>query len=118
MAGEEEFTPHPNPPPQGEGGSVAGLLRSAPSQGHSAADLIAALHEARERTLTLAADLSDVELMGPRLPIVNPMLWEIGHVAWFNEYWVLRHFLGEAPIMENSDVFYNSATIPHDWRWE
>ena len=32
--------------------------------------------------------------MGPMLPIVNPVLWEIGHVGWFHEYWTLRHAHG------------------------
>ena len=28
--------------------------------------------------------------MGPYLEIVNPVLWELGHIAWFHEYWTLR----------------------------
>ena len=47
--------------------------------------------DCRERTLALVSDLDDAQLIGPRLAIVNPMLWEIGHVAWFWERWVLRH---------------------------
>ena len=34
--------------------------------------------------------------MGPMLPIVNPVLWEIGHVGWFHEYWTLRHAHGRS----------------------
>jgi iron(II)-dependent oxidoreductase len=49
-------------------------------------DLAVALQEARRRTLDLVSDLSDTQLMGPHLPIVNPLLWEIGHVAWFQEF--------------------------------
>jgi iron(II)-dependent oxidoreductase len=45
------------------------------------ADLIDWVHDARERTFELVADLSDEQLMGPPLAIVNPLLWEIGHVA-------------------------------------
>ena len=54
------------------------------------AQLIAWVSEARQRTLQLVADLDDDQLLGPRLEIVNPLLWEIGHVAWFQEKWVLR----------------------------
>ena len=43
------------------------------------------------RTLSLIADLSDEQLVCPRLPLVNSLLWEIGHVAWFQEKWLLRH---------------------------
>jgi iron(II)-dependent oxidoreductase len=49
------------------------------------AQLIAWVSEARQRTLQLVADLDDSQLLGPRLEIVNPLLWEIGHVAWFQE---------------------------------
>ena len=54
------------------------------------AQLIEALKEARARTVELVSDLSEEQLIGPRLPIVNPLLWEIGHLAWFQEFWVLR----------------------------
>src|SRR5688572_32143557 len=81
-------------------------------------DYIAALRDARRHTLALVADLNDEQLIGPRLDIVNPLLWEIGHVAWFQEFWVLRHHLGEAPMMANGDALYDSSAIPHDTRWD
>ncbi|HEY8205653.1 MAG TPA: selenoneine synthase SenA [Pyrinomonadaceae bacterium] len=80
--------------------------------------LVEALHDARRHTLALVADLNDEQLIGPRLEIVNPMLWEIGHVAWFQEYWVLRHLQGRAPILENGDALYDSAKVAHETRWD
>lgn len=77
-----------------------------------------ALRDARRHTLSLVADLNDEQLMGPRLSIVNPLLWEIGHVAWFQEYWVLRHLNGHAPILANGDALYDSAKVAHDTRWD
>ncbi len=74
--------------------------------------------EARQRTLDLVADLRDEQLFGPRLPIVNPLHWEIGHVAWFQEKWVLRHLLGTRPIRPDGDSLYDSMAIPHDVRWD
>jgi iron(II)-dependent oxidoreductase len=76
------------------------------------------VRDARERTLELVADLSDEQLMGPRLNVVNPLLWEIGHVAWFQEKWVLRHLFHEPPGRPNADQLYDSAAIPHDTRWD
>jgi ergothioneine biosynthesis protein EgtB len=81
-------------------------------------DLAVALQEARRRTLDLVSDLSDTQLMGPHLPIVNPLLWEIGHAAWFQEFWVLRHFRGEPPILADGDRMYDSARVGHDTRWD
>ena len=79
---------------------------------------VAALHDARLHTLSLIADLSDEQLMGPRLRIVNPLRWEIGHVAWFQEYWVLRHRNGQSPILANGDALYDSANVAQDTRWD
>ncbi len=81
------------------------------------AELAAWVRDARLRTLELVIDLSDEQLMGPRLPIVNPLLWEIGHVAWFQEKWVLRYAGDQAPLRADGDSLYDSAAIPHDSRW-
>jgi len=74
--------------------------------------------EARSRTLDLVRDLSDDEFLRvPLLPIINPFLWEIGHVAYFQEYWVLRHAAGSRPILPDADSWYDSAKVAHDIRW-
>jgi iron(II)-dependent oxidoreductase len=80
--------------------------------------LIEALRETRECTLGLVADLSDEQLMGPRLGTVNPLRWEIGHVGWFAEYWCLRHLHGEQPLFSQGDSLYDSARVAHDTRWD
>lgn len=56
--------------------------------------------------------------MGPRLDIVNPVLWEIGHVGWFHEYWTLRHAHGCAPLIERGDRLWDSSAVPHATRWQ
>jgi iron(II)-dependent oxidoreductase len=81
-------------------------------------ELLQTLMEARTRTLGLVADLSDEQMIGPKLEIVNPLLWEIGHVAWFQERWALRHLRGHKPILEGGDAFYDSASVAHDIRWD
>src|SRR2546428_4526005 len=81
-------------------------------------ELIETLRETRARTLELIEDLSDEQLMGPRLRIVNPMRWEIGHVSWFQEFWILRHLGGLPPFLEHGDKLYDSAKVAHDTRWD
>src|SRR5436309_2756582 len=76
------------------------------------------VRDARQRTFDLVADLRDDQLLGPRLRIVNPLLWEIGHLAWFQEKWVLRHALGRPPLRADGDALYDSAAVPHDSRWD
>src|SRR5262245_21030555 len=80
-------------------------------------DLAEALQTARARTLALVADLSDNQLRVPYLPIVNPFLWELGHIAWFQEKWVLRHLRGEPAIWPDADSLYDSAKVAHQSRW-
>jgi len=80
--------------------------------------LIATMREFRNRLLSLVADLDDEQMIGPRISIVNPPLWEIGHVAWTQEFWVLRHMRNEKPLLENGDRLYNSTDVAHDTRWE
>ena len=74
--------------------------------------------DARRQTLALVADLTDEQLLGPRLPVVNPLLWEMGHIAWFQEKWVLRHCAGQKPILAEGSALYDSAAVPHEVRWD
>ncbi len=60
--------------------------------------------------------------MGPYLEIVNPVLWEIGHIAWFHEYWTLRLMglegaAGRAPLIERGDRLWDSSNVAHKTRW-
>lgn len=76
------------------------------------------LTDARRRTLQLVADLTDEQMRVPLLSIINPMIWEMGHVAWFQEKWALRHLRGLEPIRPDADSLWDSIAIPHDDRWE
>jgi len=74
--------------------------------------------DARSKTLDLVADLSDEQLRVPLLQTINPLIWEIGHVAYFQEYWVLREAGIRPSLQPHADEFYDSAKIPHDTRWD
>ena len=78
------------------------------------------LYAARDRTLAHASMLKSDQWLGPYLKIVNPPLWEIGHLGWFQEYWCLRYQPDgsfSAAMLANADARYNSAIIPHAERW-
>ncbi len=76
------------------------------------------LRESRRRLLDLVTDLGEDELLGPRLPTVNPPRWEVGHVGWFQERWVLRHGAGLPPLRADGDALYDSSAVAHDTRWD
>ena len=76
------------------------------------------MDDAHRRSLALTTGLDADQLMGPRLPIVNPLRWEIGHVAWFYENFILRDLYGYEPILPQGDELYDSATVHQDTRWD
>lgn len=94
----------------------------------------AALLAARRRTLSLADDVRaglGAAYPGIRYaPELNPPLWELGHVAWFQEWWIARNrqrALGvvcdpahERPpsLLPQADAWYDSSRVAHRTRWE
>ena len=79
--------------------------------------LIEMAQDARRRTLDLISDLSDEQLMGPQLDIVNPLLWEIGHVGFFHEAFVLCQLEDMDPMIKDGEELFNSFEVAHDDRW-
>jgi gamma-glutamyl hercynylcysteine S-oxide synthase len=95
-----------------------GLLPQEPTRGAPGPEALRQwVSDARRRTLALASGLEPGQLLGPMSPIVNPPLWELGHVAWFQERWVLRHAAGRSPMRADGDALYDSSAVPHDSRW-
>jgi len=82
--------------------------------------LLRDLLDARERALRATSGLEGERLLGPKLKIVNPPLWEIGHVSWFQERWCLRlradGSLADS-ILPGADALYDSSAVAHDTRW-
>jgi iron(II)-dependent oxidoreductase len=50
----------------------------------------ALLEEARERTLALVAPVSDADLDRQHNPLMSPLVWDLGHIAAFEDLWVCR----------------------------
>ncbi len=84
-------------------------------------DQAAQLRASRARSRALTRDLRGEQLFGPRLPVVNPVLWELGHIAWFQEFWCLRRRGDDslaASVLPGADSLYDSTAIAHDLRWD
>jgi len=62
-----------------------------------ASDLLAALNDARRVELEIFDAIPDSQLLGRQAHFLEPPIWEIGHVGWFQEYWILRHLDGAEP---------------------
>ena len=84
-------------------------------------ELQIALLDARQYTNAQLDDLDETQWQVPYLPIINPPLWEYGHVGWFMEYWCLRQRGADralAPSMfADADRWYDSSRVAHSTRW-
>ena len=92
-----------------------------------------ALIDARNHTLRWIAAcesaLGGAALSVPLLAEINPPLWELGHIGWFQEYWTSRNVQrhrGEradgahpklASILPDADRWYDSSAVAHNERW-
>ena len=65
-------------------------LESSPAS--SEAKVLADLEAARRRTLALVAGLSDEDLERVHSPIMSPLVWDLGHIAAYEDLWLAhRH---------------------------
>ena len=97
----------------------------------SAADLAAALMASRRDTLATFEAYRQA-LPGLQVPYrteLNPPLWELGHIGWFQAWWLQRFSecmqghradpdAPRAPAARpDADALYNSSRVPHASRW-
>ncbi|HSW19186.1 MAG TPA: selenoneine synthase SenA [Ramlibacter sp.] len=92
----------------------------------------AGLLAVRERTLAVAAAYADA--LGPAMAVpqddgLNPPLWELGHLAWFQEWWIARNDERELGVrceptrarppasLPGADAWYDSGAVAHADRW-
>src|SRR5262249_60429797 len=80
--------------------------------------LVDQLVDARRVELELLDGLTDEQMLGERAHFLEPPIWEMGHVGWFQEYWILRHLDGAAPVLPGSDAVYEAFHVPYTRRWE
>jgi gamma-glutamyl hercynylcysteine S-oxide synthase len=77
---------------------------------HGLAEQLAALlSDVRARTELLIAPLSAGDLHVQHDPLMSPIVWDLGHIAGFEELWLLRHlerpFTGLAALGEMPGLF-------------
>jgi gamma-glutamyl hercynylcysteine S-oxide synthase len=96
----------------------------------NAAQLAAGLRDIRQQTLQVFdAYVAAGALNVPYKEQLNPPLWELGHLGWYQEFWIGRNPQRSAGIRYNdtlprtpslqahSDAWYDSSTVSHASRW-
>ena len=83
----------------------------------STAALVRMVQDTRERTLELVTDLEEAQFEVPLLALVNPFRWELGHVTFFYEMFLLQLLGQTKPLLVGAEDLYDSFKIDHDDRW-
>jgi gamma-glutamyl hercynylcysteine S-oxide synthase len=71
-------------------------------------DSLVALGHARERTKTLLG-AAPAELLTQQVsPLQSPLVWDLAHIGYFEELWLLRRVGGRPPLQPSLDRLYDS----------
>jgi len=90
----------------------------APGRPLTRDEIVHRLDEARARTLLLVAGLSDDDLTRQHDPLMSPIVWDLGHIAHFEEVWLLENVEAGGGGSEGLHGLYNPFEHPRADRGE
>ena len=76
------------------------------------------LAEAPRRTLGLIEPLDDEQLNRVYSPLLSPLAWDLGHIANFEELWLVQTIGGREPLHGDLGRFYDAIENPRKTRGE
>jgi gamma-glutamyl hercynylcysteine S-oxide synthase len=79
-------------------------------------ELVVELEAQRERTLALIAHLSDADLERVIDPIMSPLVWDLGHIAAYEDLWLNHRFAGRPLLHPELAAFYDAFETPRTVR--
>jgi iron(II)-dependent oxidoreductase len=82
----------------------------------SRSELALALQHARRRTEALLEPLSDEQLTREISPLQSPLVWDLAHIAHFEELWLLRRAGGREALSSQYDDLYDAFAHPRSER--
>lgn len=104
----------PQAEPDGYPLSIATEVTSSPTR----QSIAALLGEARERTIALIAPLGDELLNRVYSELLSPLAWDLGHIANFEELWLVQTVGGRAPLHGELGQYYDAIENPRRERGE
>ncbi len=90
--------------------------QTAASVARTDAEAVQALGEARERTLELVASVSDDDLERVHSTLMSPLVWDLGHIAAFEDLWLVHRFGGHPMLREELGDVYDAFETPRAGR--
>jgi gamma-glutamyl hercynylcysteine S-oxide synthase len=91
---------------------------TSPPPSADAAQALAAMDGARERTLALVAGLSDRQLERVHSPIMSPLVWDLGHIAAYEDLWLAHRYGGLELLRPDLANLYDAFETPRAVRGE
>jgi iron(II)-dependent oxidoreductase len=85
---------------------------------NSKAAIAEALSEARACTLELIEPLDDEQLNTVYSPLLSPLAWDLGHIANFEELWLVQTIADREPLHGDLGRFYDAIENPRRTRGE
>ncbi len=82
------------------------------------ARIVTALAEARERTFALVASVSGEDLERVHSELMSPLVWDLGHIAAFEDLWIVHRFGGRPLLRECLADVYDAFETPRAGRGE
>jgi iron(II)-dependent oxidoreductase len=82
------------------------------------AETLAALDEARRETLQLVAHLDDRALERPHSPIMSPLVWDLAHIAAYEDLWLAYRHAGLELLRPDLAELYDAFETPRSRRGE
>jgi iron(II)-dependent oxidoreductase len=76
------------------------------------------LEEARRHTLRLIEPLTEEQLNRVYDPILSPLIWDLGHIANFEELWLVQRIGRRQPLRGELGEFYDAIEQPRKIRGE
>jgi iron(II)-dependent oxidoreductase len=86
--------------------------------GLTAVDAVDALWETRERTLALVASVSNEDLERVHSPLMSPLVWDLGHIAAFEDLWLVHRLAGRPLLRDELADVYDAFETPRAHRGE
>src|SRR5271168_2091124 len=83
-----------------------------------AAQVLLAMDAARAGTLALVADLDDAQLERVHSPIMSPLVWDLGHIAAYEDLWLAHRYGGLALLRPELAALYDAFETPRAVRGE
>jgi iron(II)-dependent oxidoreductase len=88
------------------------------AHGAGVTDALADLQDVRRATLELVGHLDDDALRRTHSPIMSPLVWDLGHIAAYEDLWLAHHHAGLELLRPDLAELYDAFETPRAVRGE